>query len=116
MFENLLRIVCQDRAIPVDRQEATHKPDVIVRKEGRDVVAEETGVGPGSVDSRYSADIEALKSVYGDLKGQSISIDLQSLLSVAPRNRRRCEAYLGLQTMLRNKYGCTLHITSRKTK
>lgn len=116
MFENMLRIVCQDRVIPVDRQEPTHKPDVIVRKEGRAAFAENKGDSPGSVDSKYSADIEALKYVYGNLNGQSISIDLQGLLSIVPRNRRRCEAYLGLQTMLRNKYGCTLHITSRKTK
>jgi ribosomal protein L19 len=66
--------------------------------------------------SKYDADIESLKTTYGDLKpGMVIEITLQDLLTICPRNRRRIEAYQGLVTALR-KQGVTLTITSNKTK
>ena len=66
--------------------------------------------------SKYDADIESLKTTYGELKpGMAIEITLQDLLTICPRNRRRIEAYQGLVTALR-KQGVTLTITSNKTK
>lgn len=44
--------------------------------------------------SKYDADIESLKTTYGELKpGMAIEITLQDLLTICPRNRRRIEPY-----------------------
>ena len=66
--------------------------------------------------SKYDADIESLKTTYGELKpGMAIEITLQDLLTICPRNRKRIEAYNGLVSELK-KRGVTLNIKSRKTK
>ena len=66
--------------------------------------------------SKYDADIESLKTTYGELKpGMAIEITLQGLLTICPRNRKRIEAYNGLVSELK-KRGVTLNIKSRKTK
>lgn len=66
---------------------------------------------------KYDSDISALRDKYGDLftNGLCITIDLQELLLIAPRNRRRIESFQGLVSELK-KMGIELNIKSRKTK
>ena len=66
--------------------------------------------------SKYDDDVKALQDKYGDLNGKEITVQLQQLLDVVPRERRRIEAFSGLRTYLKNAYGCVLNIYSRKTK
>lgn len=66
--------------------------------------------------SKYDDDVKALQDKYGDLNGKEITVQLQELLDVVPRERRRIEAFSGLRTYLKNTYGCVLNISSRKTK
>ena len=62
---------------------------------------------------KYDADISALTAIYGT--GVCIDIELQELLKICPRNRKRIEAYNGLVSELA-KRGTVLTIKSRKTK
>lgn len=64
---------------------------------------------------RYEADIKALMSLYGE-GVTSIDIELQDLLKIVPRNRKRIDAYDGLRSYLMKNYGLRLNITSQKTK
>lgn len=74
---------------------------------------------PNSEDhySRYAGDIYALVNEFGVLyRTQTISVTLQKMLQIAPRNRRRIESYQGLISYLRDEVGVTLTIVSNKTK
>ena len=62
---------------------------------------------------KYDADITALAAIYGT--GAWIDIELQELLKICPRNRKRIEAYNGLVSELA-KRGTVLTIKSRKTR
>ena len=62
---------------------------------------------------KYDADIAALTAIYGI--GVCIDIELQDLLKICPRDRKRIEAYNGLVSELA-KRGTVLTIKSRKTK
>lgn len=69
-----------------------------------------------SVPKKFKDDIEALTATYGELnEGLTIDINLQDLLAICPRERRRIDAYSGLTSYLA-KRGITLTIKSRKTK
>ena len=63
---------------------------------------------------KYDSDISALTAIYGTT-GVSIDIELQELLKICPRERKRIEAYNGLVSELA-KRGIVLTIKSRKTK
>ena len=62
---------------------------------------------------KYDSDITALTAIYGT--GAWIDIELQELLKICPRNRKRIEAYNGLVSELA-KRGTVLTIKSRKTR
>lgn len=64
---------------------------------------------------KYQNDLEALKNEYGELPTE-LCIDLQELLRICPRDRRRIDAYSGLVSYLEKEEGIKLKITSRKTK
>lgn len=69
-----------------------------------------------ALTERFKADIDAIESHYGKLyDGQTIETTLQEFLTIAPRNRKRIEAYNGLVSELKKTKGVTLIITSRKT-
>ena len=106
MIDNNISFACGDQEASPCRQEAT-QPDVIETKCRRE--------SSGSA-SKYAEDIEALQQKYGSLENQAIVIALTDLLAVAPRERRRIEAYNGLKSTLAKRYHCKLTITSRKTK
>lgn len=62
---------------------------------------------------KYDADLAALTAIYGT--GVCIDIELQELLKICPRERKRIEAYNGLVSELA-KRGTVLTIKSRKTR
>ena len=64
----------------------------------------------------YAGEIKRLEAEYGPLiEGQHLTVQLQDLLAIIPRARRRIDAYKGLLKELANR-GVTLTIKSRKTK
>lgn len=66
---------------------------------------------------KYQLEIDVLVAEFGyDISGLRIEVELQRLLQIIPRKRRRVDAYQGLQSELKNKLGCELIIHSRKTK
>lgn len=65
--------------------------------------------------SKFDSDVEALRKKYGDLEtGLTIEMTLQELLKICPRKRTRVDAYQGLVSYLKAKYGVILNIKSRK--
>ena len=64
----------------------------------------------------YADEIKRLEAEWGPLiEGQHLTVQLQDLLVLLPRARRRIDAYNGLVKELANR-GVTLTIKSRKTK
>ena len=64
----------------------------------------------------YAGEIKRLGTEYGPLiEGQHLTVQLQDLLAIILRARRRIDAYNGLVKELANR-GVTLTIKSRKTK
>ena len=64
----------------------------------------------------YADEIKRLEAKYVPLiEGQHLTVQLQELLGLLPRARRRIDAYNGLVKELANR-GVTLTIKSRKTK
>ena len=64
----------------------------------------------------YADEIKRLEAEYGPLiEGQHLTVQLQDLLALVPRARRRINAYNKLVKELANR-GVTLTIKSRKTK
>ena len=64
----------------------------------------------------YADEIKRLEAEYGPLiEGHHLTVQLQDLLAIIPRARRRITAYNGLVKELANR-GVTLTIKSRKTK
>lgn len=64
----------------------------------------------------YADEIKRLEAEFGPLiEGQILTVQLQDLLALIHRARRRIDAYNGLVKELANR-GVTLTIISRKTK
>lgn len=79
-----------------------------------DVIKEQPKV---SSENRYDNDVRALVDAFGPLqKGSTIETNLQQILDICPRNRRRCDAYQGLISYLRKEHDVNLKITSNKAK
>ena len=67
-------------------------------------------------ENLFAGEIKRLEAEYGPLMdGQHLTIQLQDLLVLLPRARKRVDAYNGLAKELANR-GVTLTIKSRKTK
>ena len=67
-------------------------------------------------ENPFAGDIKSLEDKYGPLmEGQHLTIQLQDLLVLIPRARKRIDAYKGLIKEMANR-GVTLTIKSRKTK
>ena len=82
----------------------------------------ELDAAPGDMDDGqqpgdpYADEIKRLEAEWGPLiEGQHLTVQLQDLLALVPRARRRIDAYNGLVKELANR-GVTLTIKSRKTK
>lgn len=77
---------------------------------------EETKSTPKTIRmGKYEADLQALKSISSLEPGSIIEMDLQELLKICPRDRKRTDAYRGLVTYLERQH-ITLIINSQKTK
>ena len=71
----------------------------------------DNGQQPGNP---YADEIKKLEAEYGPFaNGMCITVELQKLLEICVRKRRRKDAYRGLQKELSNM-GVTLNIKSRK--
>ena len=72
--------------------------------------------GEQQPEDPYADEIKRLEAEYGPLiEGQHLTDQLQDLLALVHRARRRIDAYNGLVKELANR-GVTLTIISRKTK
>lgn len=69
------------------------------------------------VRGKFLRDLEALRdSGYSLSSGSKIEITLQEILKICPRDRKRVDAYNSLKSYLNDEFGCSLYITSQKTK
>ncbi len=83
-------------------------PGVIEAKDFRRIVPE-----------KYRTDVDALERYIGksDFKtGLTITVSLQELLEIVPRERRRSDSYLGLRNYLADEMGIELIIKTRKNE
>jgi len=98
------RILENERKIHVsNREEELTMPHVIDKKDSEKA-------------NKYDSDIEALRLLYRDRfsTGLCITTTLRDLLLICPRERQRSDAYKGLIGHLKEQYGITLTIKSRK--
>ena len=98
------RILENERKIHAsNREEELTMPHVIEEKDSEK-------------ENKYDSDIEALRLLYRDRfdTGFCITTTLRDLLLICPRERHRSDAYKGLIGHLKEQYGITLTIKSRK--
>ncbi len=58
-----------------------------------------------------------LEEKYGPFEdGGSMDIELNEINEIAPRSRKRCEAYQGLQSFLKKIRNYNLNVYSKKTR
>lgn len=111
MFTDFIsRILGAERRPSVsNRLENDAVPSVIVKKDSSQ---------KQPLPEKYKKDIALLQGKYGDAfkTGFCINLTLQEALSIMPRERRRIDAYRGLQSYLKKDWNITLTITSQKTK
>lgn len=104
------RILGAEKVSVSNRQEKVTTPDVI----------EKSSTNTKPIPEKYKKDITALERYYdcelSSLTGLCITLTLQEALSIMSRERRRIDAYKGLQSYLKRELGITLSITSQKTK
>ena len=108
MFENLInKILGLEREPIPNRQDTFTVPDVT-----------EKAVSSEPIPEKYQRDIEALRQKYGDAfkTGLCINLTLQEALSIMHRERKRIDAYSGLEKKIKKDWNITLTITSQKTK
>ena len=112
-FTNLLRVTCGsiDSWASQQQKAATVKEDQSGVKKAAD---EEDG---DIINNQpFQSDIRALVDNYGPLyQGMIIETDLQTMLEICPRQRRRSDAYNSLVNYLGREHGVTLLIHSRKS-
>ena len=79
--------------------------------------SEEQNKAEKIVKGKFIRDLEALRDKGFSLTpGSKIVIGLQEILIICPRDRKRVDSYTSLKSYLNNEFGCTLCITSQKTK
>ena len=71
-----------------------------------------------AVPEKFKEDIVALEKFMGEelTSGLCITISLQELLTILPRQRKRVDAYNSLKHYLENEMGIQLIIHSKKSK
>ena len=108
-FTNLLRVTCDS----IDSWVSQQQKAALVKED-------QSGVKKVAIqnddDEPFQSDINALVENYGALfQGMVIEIDLQTMLEICPRQRRRSDAYNSLVNYLGREHGVTLLIHSKKT-
>lgn len=103
MFEYMFSLVTDEFKVVGKGQETQH--------------SKEQNKVEKSVKGKFIRDLEALRdNRYSLTSGSNIEISLQEILKICPRDRRRVDAYNSLKAYLSEEFGCTLYITSQKTK
>ena len=96
LIENLTSILfgpTRNCVAPKRQETKTIQPDDIVKTDGKT-----------TKPLKYQKDLEALKNELGELP-TALCIDLQELLRICPRDRRRIDAYIGLVSYLEKEEG-----------
>ena len=108
-FTNLLRYFTSE---PIDPEVSQQKAALVkedqsgVKKAAEDVIANN--------NQPFLSDIRALVDHYGPLyQGMIIETDLQTMLEICPRQRRRSDAYNSLVNYLGREHGVTLMIKKK---
>ena len=97
-----------DSEVSQQQKAATKKiiPSSGVKKAAEDIVVNN--------DQPFLSDIRALVDYFGPLyQGMVIETDLQEMLSLCPRQRRRSDAYNSLVNYLGREHGVTLMIKKK---
>ena len=103
MFEYMFSLVTDEFKVVGEGQETQH--------------SKEQNKVEKSVKGKFIRDLEALRdNGYALTSGSNIEISLQDILKICPKDRRRVDAYNSLKAYLNEEFGCTLCITSQKTK
>ncbi len=71
------------------------------------------------VPKKYQSEVMALRNYVGEVNfqpGSVLTLKLSELLTIIPKERKRCDAYKGLVQYLADEQGIILNITSRKNK
>ena len=71
-------------------------------------------IKPHTNNAKYSEDVDALEKHFGTLDNRNIEIDLHDLLAIAPRNRKRADAYHGLVSHLKRDRNAKLTIKTKR--
>ena len=112
-FVNLFRLFTSE---PIDPEVSQQKAALV--KEGQSGVKKAADEEDGDIinNQPFLSDIRALVDHYGPLyQGMIIETDLQTMLEICPRQRRRSDAYNSLVNYLGREHGVTLLIHSKKT-
>lgn len=106
VIQNLIYKLTGEVEYPEDRLDRV-SPYVITNK-----------VNTVIVPDKFKRDIEALETYIGRKleSGLCIKVDLSELLTVIPRDRKRTDAYNTLVKFLKDEFGITLAINSKKQK
>ena len=103
MFENLFRIAMEKFNSTLHCRKAQEAAPHVIKK-------------AAAVSSNDDPELEILGKTFGALtNGKVIEVNLQELLALVPRTRKRSDAYRGLCAKLR-RMGVTLNITTNRTK
>lgn len=101
MFENLFRIAMEKFNSTLHCREAQEATPHVIKK-------------AAAVSSNDNPELEILGKTFGALtNGKVIEVNLQELLALVPRTRKRSDAYRGLCAKLR-QMGVTLNITTNR--
>ena len=71
-------------------------------------------IKPHMNNAKYSEDVDALEKRFGTLDNRNIEIDLHDLLAIAPRNRKRADAYHGLVSHLKRDRNAKLMLKTKR--
>lgn len=97
---------------PIGRQETTSTQPVETQEVSEPIVEQTPTIG-----REFERDVKALSSKLESLDdNKELTISLQELLSICPRNRKRSDAYNGLARYLKSTYDIQLTIYSRKSR
>ncbi len=114
MLEMLLNSAFYDSFKKVERQDIILPSPDVIEKDGDEIEKEEMRI---EKPSKYQSDLKAIEHEFGPLQtGLCITTDLQKLLGICPRERKRIDAYRGLISYLEKEKEVSLIIKSRKTK
>ena len=110
-FENLFRFFTSEHSEVSQQQKAA-----LVKEDQSGVKKAADDEDGDIINNQPLSDLRALVDHYGPLyQGMKIETDLQTMLEICPRQRRRSDAYNSLVNYLGREHGVTLLIHSRKT-